>query len=94
MTPKYHTVVIGGGCLGCACAFSIQRKLGKKAGKVAIVEKKVLGAGLSSRHSAIVRSANASPMAAKLAKMATVSCSGPFFGILLGPCPSILSLFT
>lgn len=71
MTKKYHTIVIGGGCLGCACAFSIQRKLGKKAGNVAIIEKKVLGAGLSSRHSAIIRSANSSQMAAKLAKMAT-----------------------
>ncbi|MGR8942223.1 MAG: NAD(P)/FAD-dependent oxidoreductase [Gammaproteobacteria bacterium] len=71
MAAKYHTVVIGGGCLGCACAFSAQRKLGKKAGKVAILEKKVLGAGLSSRHSAIVRSANASPMAARMAKLAT-----------------------
>lgn len=71
MTPQYHTIVIGGGCLGCACAFSMQRKLGKKAGNVAIIEKKVLGAGLSSRHSAIIRSANASQMAAKLARMAT-----------------------
>ena len=71
MTAKYHTVVIGGGCLGCACAFSIHRKLGKKAGKIAILEKKVLGAGLSSRHSAIVRSANASPNAAKMARLAT-----------------------
>lgn len=71
MTVKYHTVVLGGGCLGCACAFSIQRKLGKKAGKVAILEKKVLGAGLSSRHSAIVRTANASPMAAKMARITT-----------------------
>lgn len=71
MTQKYHTVVIGGGCLGCACAFSIQRRLGNKAGKVAILEKKVLGAGLSSRHSAIVRSANASATAAKLAQLAT-----------------------
>lgn len=71
MTAKYHTIVIGGGCLGCACAFSMQRKLGKKAGKVAVIEKKVLGAGLSSRHSAIVRSANASPMAARMARLAT-----------------------
>ncbi|HSN22608.1 MAG TPA: FAD-binding oxidoreductase [Methylomicrobium sp.] len=71
MTAKYHTVVIGGGCLGCACAFSVQRNLGKKSGQVAILEKQVLGAGLSSRHSAIVRSANASPMAARMAKLAT-----------------------
>lgn len=71
MSTTYHTIVIGGGCLGAACAFSIQRKLGKNGGKVAILEKKVLGAGLSSRHSAIVRSANASPMAARMAKIAT-----------------------
>lgn len=71
MNKVYHTVVIGGGCLGAACAFSVQRRLGNKSGKVAIIEKKVLGAGLSSRHSAIVRSANASPMAARMAKIAT-----------------------
>lgn len=71
MHKTYHTVVIGGGCLGAACALSIQRKLGNQAGKVAIVEKKVLGAGLSSRHSAIVRAANASPIAARMAKLAT-----------------------
>ncbi|OQW76000.1 MAG: FAD-dependent oxidoreductase [Proteobacteria bacterium ST_bin11] len=71
MNKLYHTVVIGGGCLGAACAFSVQRRLGNKSGKVAVIEKKVLGAGLSSRHSAIVRSANASPMAARMAKIAT-----------------------
>jgi sarcosine oxidase, subunit beta len=71
MTKKYHSVVIGGGCLGCACAFSIQQKLNKTPGKVAVLEKKVLGAGLSSRHSGIVRSANASPIAARMAKLAT-----------------------
>jgi glycine/D-amino acid oxidase-like deaminating enzyme len=71
MSKKYHTIVIGGGCLGVACALSVQRKLGNKPGKVAILEKKVLGAGLSSRHSAIVRSANASPMAARMAKLST-----------------------
>ena len=38
---------------------------------MAIIENKVLGAGLSSRHSAIVRSANASAMAARMAKIAT-----------------------
>jgi sarcosine oxidase subunit beta len=72
MMPKdFNTVVIGGGCLGCACAFSISRQLGRQQNKVAIIEKKVLGAGLSSRHSAIVRSANASAMAARMAKIAT-----------------------
>ena len=71
MTKHFNTVVIGGGCLGCACAFSISRQLGRQQNKVAIIEKKVLGAGLSSRHSAIVRSANASAMAARMAKIAT-----------------------
>ena len=71
MTKNFNTVVIGGGCLGCACAFSISRQFGREESKVAIIEKKVLGAGLSSRHSAIVRSANASAMAARMAKIAT-----------------------
>jgi glycine/D-amino acid oxidase-like deaminating enzyme len=71
MTKHFNTVVIGGGCLGSACAFSISRQLGRQQNKVAIIEKKVLGAGLSSRHSAIVRSANASAMAARMAKIAT-----------------------
>ncbi len=71
MTKHFNTVVIGGGCLGSACAFSISRQLGRQQNKVAIIEKKVMGAGLSSRHSAIVRSANASAMAARMAKIAT-----------------------
>lgn len=71
MNKSYHIVVIGGGCLGAACAFSVQRRLGNKSGRVAVVENKVLGAGLSSRHSAIVCSANASPTAARMAKIAT-----------------------
>jgi sarcosine oxidase, subunit beta len=71
MAKEFNTVVIGGGCLGCACAFSISRQLGRQPNKVAVIEKKVLGAGLSSRHSAIVRSANASVMAARMAKIAT-----------------------
>lgn len=71
MAKSFNTVIIGGGCLGCASAFSISRRLGNKANKVAIIEKKIIGAGLSSRHSAIVRSANASRIAARLAKIAT-----------------------
>lgn len=71
MRNSYHTIIIGGGCLGVACAISLQRKLGHQKNKVAILEKKVLGAGLSSRHSAIVRSANASKMSARLARLAT-----------------------
>ena len=71
MTKHFNTVVIGGGCFGSACAFSISRQLGRKPNQVAIIEKKVLGAGLSSRHSAIVRSANASAIAARMAKIAT-----------------------
>ena len=53
----YHTTVIGGGCLGAAAAISLQRKLNKKGNqeKVCLVEKAVLCAAESSRHSGIVR---------------------------------------
>jgi len=44
--------------------------LGRQPNKIAVIEEKVLGAGLSSRHTAIVWSANASLMAAKMAKNA------------------------
>ena len=48
----YHTIVIGGGCLGAAAAISLQRKLNKlgKGDKVCLVEKAVLCAAESSRH--------------------------------------------
>ena len=69
----YHTVVIGGGCLGAATAISIQRKLNKAgdSGKVCLVEKAVLCAAESSRHSGIVRSANADPDASIMASIST-----------------------
>lgn len=70
MTPHYHTLVVGGGCLGAATAISLARKLPPHQ-KVALIEKAVLGAGVSSRHSAIVRSANASATAARLARIST-----------------------
>ena len=55
----FHTIVIGGGCLGASAAVSLQRKLNKegKSEKVCLVEKAVLCAAESSRHSGIVRSA-------------------------------------
>jgi len=67
----YHTVVIGGGCLGAATAISIQRKLNKlgRSDKVCLVEKAVLCAAESSRHSGIVRSANADPDASMMASI-------------------------
>lgn len=71
MTRHYHTIVIGGGCLGTATAISLARKLPGAKRRICLIEKAVLGAGLSSRHSAIVRSANASPMAARLARQST-----------------------
>ena len=57
----YHTVVIGGGCLGAATAISLQHKLNKLniEEKVCLIDKSVLCAAESSRHSGIVRSANA-----------------------------------
>jgi sarcosine oxidase subunit beta len=71
--PKhFHTIVIGGGCLGVATAVSLSRRLnGDRQEQVCLIEKAVLGAGLSSRHSAIIRSANASATAARLAARST-----------------------
>ena len=69
MTQKnFHTIVIGGGCLGVATGVSLARRLGAmRECKICILEKAVLGAGLSSRQSGIVRAANSSPAAARLA---------------------------
>ena len=75
MSRDFHTIVIGGGCLGCASAISIRRRLQRRAdaaeSKVCVLEKSVIGSGLSARHSGIIRAANAVPTAAKLAKIAT-----------------------
>ncbi|OUV02892.1 MAG: hypothetical protein CBC42_05140 [Betaproteobacteria bacterium TMED82] len=73
MAKKFHSVVIGGGCLGIASAVSISRHLkrvNKDPSSVCLIDKRVLGGGLTARHSGIVRSANADPYAAKLAKIA------------------------
>ena len=69
----YHTVIIGGGCLGAATAVSLQRKLNSigKGEKVCLIEKAVLCAAESSRHSGIVRSANADPDASIMANLST-----------------------
>ena len=69
----YHTVVIGGGCLGAATAISLQRKLNEigKGDKVCLLDKAVLCAAESSRHSGIVRSANADPDASIMASLST-----------------------
>jgi glycine/D-amino acid oxidase-like deaminating enzyme len=69
----YHTLVIGGGCLGAATAISLQRKLNRegKGEKVCLVDKAVLCAAESSRHSGIVRSANADPDASIMASLST-----------------------
>ncbi|MGD8355377.1 MAG: FAD-binding oxidoreductase, partial [Methyloceanibacter sp.] len=73
MSSRYHTVVIGGGCLGCASAVSVRRRLqrsGETNNAVCVIEKSLVGSGLTARHSGIVRSANAVPIAAELAKIA------------------------
>ena len=69
----YHTVIIGGGCLGAATAVSLQRRLNSigKGEKVCLIEKAVLCAAESSRHSGIVRSANADPDASMMANLST-----------------------
>ncbi len=75
MTQHFHTVVIGGGCLGCASAISVQRRINKSSNtskeRVCLIEKSVIGSGLTARHSGIVRAANAVSKAAYLAKEAT-----------------------
>jgi sarcosine oxidase subunit beta len=73
MQDAAHTVVIGGGCLGTAAAVSIQRRLRQqdRPGRVVLLEKSVLGAALSARHSGIVRAANADQAASRLAVAAT-----------------------
>jgi len=73
LDQRAHTVVVGGGCLGVAAAISIRRRLNQQGikEKVILVEKAILGSGLSSRHSGIVRSANAEPAAAQLALIAS-----------------------
>ncbi|NIQ15340.1 MAG: FAD-binding oxidoreductase, partial [Candidatus Dadabacteria bacterium] len=57
-----------GGCLGCATAISTQRRLKQVSGgsdeKVCIIEKSLIGSGITARHSGIVRAANAVPKAA------------------------------
>ena len=71
---KYHTVVIGGGCLGTASAIALANRLklmNKNPESICLVEKNVLSSALSIRHSGIVRSANADANAAKLAKIST-----------------------
>jgi sarcosine oxidase, subunit beta len=70
MQNHFHTIVIGGGCLGSAAAISVKRRLqarGLDACDVAIIEKSVIGSGMTARHSGIVRSANADPAAAAMA---------------------------
>jgi len=74
MHKAVNTVIIGGGCLGCAAAISTHRRLNKQGvddEKVCIIEKSLVGSGLSAKHSGIVRAANAVPGAALLAKHAT-----------------------
>jgi glycine/D-amino acid oxidase-like deaminating enzyme len=70
---RVHTVIIGGGCLGAAAAVATRRRLRRRGddGAVVLVEKSVLGSGISARHSGIVRAANADGAAAALAVEAT-----------------------
>ena len=71
---KFHTIVVGGGCLGCASAISVQRRLGGGSegghSSVCVIERSVVGSGVTARHSGIVRAANAVPEAAVLAQKA------------------------
>ncbi len=71
---KFHTAIIGGGCLGTASAVSLERHLKKTNGNpasICLIEKNVLASALSIRHSGIVRAANADNVAAKLGQIST-----------------------
>jgi glycine/D-amino acid oxidase-like deaminating enzyme len=73
MLAPTNVVVVGGGCLGAAAAIAVKRRLlgeGNTTTTVTLVEKSVVGSGLSARHSGIVRAANADPTAAALAHRA------------------------
>lgn len=70
MQNHVHTLVIGGGCLGSAAAVAVKRRLrarGLGDRQVAIIEKSVIGSGMTARHSGIVRAANSDPAAAAMA---------------------------
>ena len=73
MDDKFHTIIVGGGCLGASAAISIAKQIGDRGYSprdVCIVDKMVIGSGLTARHSGIVRAANADPTAALLAHRA------------------------
>ena len=70
MFKKYHSVIIGGGCLGTSTAISIAQNLKSTGKDVCIIEKGILCGGVSSKHSGIIRSANSSIKAAVLAEQA------------------------
>ena len=67
MANQYHSVVIGGGILGVAAAVALQSRLRNSGDRVLLIEKRTLGAGLSARHSGIIRAAHRSPLVAKWA---------------------------
>lgn len=68
MAQQFRVAVIGGGILGGACAIALSRRLGP--GQVALLENRVVGSGLSARHSAIVRAVHRSPVAVRMAREA------------------------
>ncbi len=69
MYIKCDYLIIGGGILGAACAIALAKKTNNTK-KIVLIEKKVICAGLSSRHSGLIRAANATSLAAQLASEA------------------------
>ena len=93
MIDKFHTVIIGGGCLGTACAISLAKKLNSGTNNICILEKGLLAGGISSRHSGIIRSANASIQAATFAEQANDIWRNivDFWGVDIKPkCPGAI----
>ncbi len=66
---KCDYLIVGGGILGVACAISLAKKTNYNK-KIVLIEKKVICAGLSSRHSGLIRAANSSSLAAQMASEA------------------------
>lgn len=72
MSEHFHTIVIGGGYLGCSAAIALARRL-SASDRVCIVEKSITFAGPSSRHSGLVQAVDPSDAGTGLAAEAVRS---------------------
>jgi len=59
MSEHYDVVIVGGGILGCASAFSLARR---HVGRILLIERTTLGAQTTSRAAALITLSPSSPM--------------------------------